>query len=364
MLSDLPPEIIYHIATFLPTASALAHLALTCRRLHQIISSDGRIFRSFVQSRFPSIETPPFWKDATQALTSRSRALDRRAVVARFVVPSSDAKTVGIHEPTRHDRPTIGYRPSIDSYEVWTGGRWIDRKEVLVWGAGAEIISRITRTGHDAGEQWLRFNDLEHVTSLDDIRVIRLLRTGHPRKDADKEHLIYGRVRGDVVHVAISTDDASYEHKQTFITNQSEVQTLDLSSGPRHILAIHALDGSISLYHTATEAPEVTPFAVLKTQREEMFPAHVSKWLSPTRIAYNVSHLMNSIVISDITNDQISTLREFTFELSLHTSLSSQNKIRVNAISPLNFDTHGNGISGEVFLAGWGSTVRYVLPSD
>lgn len=360
MLSDFPPEIIYHIATFLPTASAFAHLALTCRRLHQIISADRRIFQAFVHSRFPSIETPPFWKDAAQALTSRSRALDRRAVVARFVVPSSDAKRVGIHQATRHDRPTMGYRPSIDSYEVWTGDRWIDRKEVLAWGAGAEIITRVTKTGHDAGKQWLRFNDLEHVTSLDDIRVIHLLRPDHPRKDTDKEHLIYGRARGDVVHVAISTDDASYEHKQTFITNQTGAQNLDLSSGPRYILAIHTLDGSISLYHTTTEASEVTPFAVLKTEMEEAFPAHVSKLLSPTRIAFNVGHLMNSIVISDITNSQISTLREFTFDLPLHTSLSPRHKIRINAIAPLSFDLHGNGVSGEVFLAGWGSRVRFV----
>src|SRR5690348_5125058 len=96
MLAQLPSEIIYHIATFLPTASCLVNLSLTCRHLHAVVSQDDyRIFRAFVQSRFPSIDTPPFWKDAAPALTSRSRAFDRKAVIGRFVLPPRNPRRLG-----------------------------------------------------------------------------------------------------------------------------------------------------------------------------------------------------------------------------------------------------------------------------
>src|SRR5690625_250356 len=88
MLPQLPSEIIYQIATYLPTASCLADLSQTCKRLNHIINDDdSRIYRALIQSKFSSIETPPFWEDAARALTSRSRALDRAAVLTRVVVP-------------------------------------------------------------------------------------------------------------------------------------------------------------------------------------------------------------------------------------------------------------------------------------
>jgi hypothetical protein len=363
MLADLPSEIIYHIAIYLPTASSLTHLAQTCRRLHDIVSADG-IFRAFVQSRFsPSVEgIPPFWKDVSQALTSRSRALDKCAIIARFMLPSPDVKVVGIDQPTRHDRPTIGYRPCLDSYEVWTGGRWEDREEVLAWGAAEKIFLRIRSTGNSANEKWLRFNDLEDVSSHDDIRSVHLLRPNHPGKTAGNEHIIYGRARGDVAHVAINPDDATYTVQQTFVTNGTEVHSLDLSPGPAPILAVHNASDSISLYRAATEDSQVSSFATLKGETEEGTPRHYSKFLSPTRLAVGYGKKIDTIAVSDIVEDRISTCREFFFsDDPFESRLWPQRKARVGAITPLGVDMNGRNARGEVFLAGWGnSRVRYV----
>ena len=241
MLADLPSEIIYNIATYLPTLSSITHLSQTCHRLHKIITADDRSYRLFIRHYFPTLgDVPPFWKDVVQAVTSRSRALDRCAVTARFVIPSNNAKAVGIRDTTRHDRPTIGYRPTVDSYEVWKGERWQDTENVLAWGAAAEIVLRIKRTGIGAQETWLRFNDLEHVSSHDDIRGIHLLKPEHRCASPGNQHLIYARASGDVSHIAIDPDDATYEQKQTFVTNDSEIHSLDLSMGLEPILATHS----------------------------------------------------------------------------------------------------------------------------
>ncbi|KAH8700506.1 F-box domain protein [Talaromyces proteolyticus] len=357
MLADLPSEIIYHIATFLPTASSLTHLAQTCQRLHKIVSADGRIFRAFVQSQFSTLDgAPPYWKDVAQALTSRSRALDRCAIFARFMLPLEDAKVVGVAEPTRHDRPTIGYRPSLDSYEVWTGERWEDREEVLAWGAAEKILLRTRKTGNNAHEKWLCFNDLEDVSSHDDIRSVHLLRPNHPRKIPGNEHIIYGRARGNVEHVAINPDDATSELQQTFVTNQTELHSLDLSPGTEPILAVHNSGGTISLYRTATEDKTVSSFSTLKGETEEGTPRHYSKFLGPTRLAVGYGRKTDSIVVSDILGDQIATVREFGFDDPYHRTLWPRRKARVGAIAPLSVDNYGGSAHGEVFLAGWGNS--------
>lgn len=364
MLADLPSEIIYHIALYLPTASSLTHLAQTCRRLHQIITADGRIFRAFVQSHFflsAEQQVPPFWRDVSQALTSRSRALDKCAIIARFMVPCRHAKAVGVVDPTRHDRPTIGYRPSLDSYEVWTGGRWEDREEVLAWGAAEKIILRIKSTGNSVDEKWLRFNDLEDVSSHDDIRGVHLLRPNHPGKTAGNEHIIYGRGRGDVVHVAINPDDATYTLQQTFVANRTEVHSLDLSPGAEPFLAVHSTD-SISLYRTVTEESTVYPFTDLDGEIEEGTPRHYSKFLSPTRLAVGYGRKDDTIMISDIVEDRVSTCREFIFyDEPFERHLWPQRRARVGALASLSADMNGGNANGDVFLAGWGnSRVRYV----
>ncbi|KAJ9403842.1 hypothetical protein DTO045G8_8405 [Paecilomyces variotii] len=354
MLSELPSEIVYHIATFLPTASALVHLAQTCRRLYNIITAeDARIFRAFVQNRFPTIETPPFWKDATQALTSRARALDRHAIIGRFVIPPPDAIKVGAHQATRRDNPTLGYRPAIDSYEVWLGDRWSDRREVLAWGAADELALRIKESGRRKHEQWLMFNDLDHISSYDDICGVHLLRPGHPGKDVDNEHVIFGRVRGDLVHMAIEPDKGTHEYRQKFITHGSEIDAIELNNGPQSILAANFNDGSIAFFHTTTREPEVQPFSKLQAASQELSRQKCSKFLSSDRLAVCAGN--SSASVYTITPSEVSTLRQFQLDpQDLANVHYTTPKAHVTAFSPLNISaTTGGGSPGDTFLAAW-----------
>ncbi|KAJ6082613.1 hypothetical protein N7499_007487 [Penicillium canescens] len=358
MLSDLPSEIIYHIATYLPTANALAHLAQTCHRLNKIITAeDSRIFRAFVQSRFLAVKTPPYWKDAAQALTSRSRALDRKAIIGRFVVPSGTAIKIGCDEVSRLDNPTLGYRPVIDSYEVWNGKGWADRKEVLAWGAANQLVMRFKQTGAHPQEKWVMFNDVEDVSSYDDISSLHLL-SSRPEysHDTDIEHLIFGRIRGDIVHIAISPKDATHSYKKKFLTHGLKLDNTDLSDDPDPVLAAHFDNGSVALYHTATDEEQVEPFTWLRpngTLRNKY-----SKLLSPSLVAVSTGDIKESLCISKVTPNGIFPCRTVSIN-SLNSDFTSlSTKANIGAIEPLN--THPlAGPPGEVFLAAWDDfTVR------
>ncbi|KAJ5791740.1 uncharacterized protein N7518_008751 [Penicillium psychrosexuale] len=357
MLSELPSEIIYQIATHLPTANALAHLSQTCHRLHGIITAENsRIFRAFVRSRFPYIETPPFWKDAARALTSRSRALDRKAIIGRFVVPPGTATKIGSHEVTRQDNPTLGYRPSIDSYEIWNGQRWADRKEVLAWGAANQLVMRIKQTGIRSQEDWLMFNDVDHVSSYDDICSLHLLSSGTQySNDTHVEHLIFGRVRGDIVHLAISPNEATFEYKQKFISFGLSLDKTDLSSGTDSTLAAHFENGSIAFYRTETDDEVIEPFTWLRLEGSSR--TNYSKLLSSSLVAVGTGNVENSLSISKITPDGVSVYRTIGIGSLDTDSTSLKSKANIGAIEPLN--EHNLGSPGEVFLTAWDDyTVR------
>lgn len=357
MLSELPSEIIYQITVYLPTANALTHLAQTCRRLYQIITAENsRIFRAFVQSRFPSIRTPPFWKDAARALTSRSRALDRHAVVGRFILPPHNAIRLGAHQATRRDNPTLGYRPAIDSYEAWNGESWADRKEVLAWGAGAELVVRITQTGTRPQDNWFVLNDLDHITSWDDICGVHLLGPDYYGKEPDKEHLIFSRVRGDIAHLAISPDGGIYEYKQQFVSYGLELDQTDLSDGAEPILAAHYDNDDVALYHTTTGERNVEPFAWLQGGAHRIAGKY-SKLLSPSLAAVGTADYKNPLSISKISENGVLHYRDLCMDIVGE----GWDCANVSAIAPLNSHPF-TGSAGNVFLAAWGdSVVRSVL---
>ncbi|KAJ5085948.1 hypothetical protein N7532_010719 [Penicillium argentinense] len=359
MLSELPSEIIYHVAIYLPTANAVTCLAQTCRRLYKIIAADEyRLFRALVHSRFPCTPTPSFWKDAACALTSRSRALDRLGVIGRFVVLPKNVTRIGCQEVTRRDNPTLGYRPAIDSYEIWNGAAWADRKEVLAWGAAHQLAIRVKQSGAHQHENWMLFNDMEDVSSYEDICGVHLLQP-EQNKDGDTEHLIFGRRRSDIIHLAISPNQASHEYKQKFKTKGLELDRTDISRGTNSTLAAHFDDGSIAFYNTATTEDEVEAFAWIRNETSTLARSRHSKLLSPSRVAVATGEIENSLTISTILPDGVCLDRE----IAVH-SLDLQERVNrihagVTSIASLNEIHQHIDSPGDAFLAAWGDrTIR------
>ena len=131
----------------------LSSLSLACKRLHDFVEAEG-----FAVYNFPSIQTPSYWRDAADALTTLLRAWKGKAFGARPIHLEKDV----IRIPQRRARPSQGrrlreqttdYRPVIDCYEE-TGKSWISKKEVLAWGAGAELSMRVMSMGEDVEEEW------------------------------------------------------------------------------------------------------------------------------------------------------------------------------------------------------------------
>ncbi|KAB8232192.1 F-box protein [Aspergillus alliaceus] len=359
MLSRLPPEIVYSIATYIHCANDLVHVSQTCRRLHEVLSAENwRIFRIFIQNQFPGFVPPssrdiPFWKDAAQALTSRSRALDRHSIISRFVVRPlrRDEETDLI---TRTDNPTLGYRPAIDSYEFWNGNTWADRKEVLAWGAGHEIVMRIRQYGEGQDLNWIMFNDLDTVNSHDDICGLHLLKPGHYLKGEENEHLIFGRMRGELLHLAINPREDRHDYVQRFKTSSSGLDHIDLSEGSDPILAAHNQDGTISFYNTTKEEAEVQQFGRITIESRLAARNKCSKFLSPNLFALGTGHNENALAISSISSERLALEREFNVRsLNLDDRVGLTSRTTISAIAPLCGQISRES-AGNVFLAAWG----------
>ncbi|CAG8414431.1 unnamed protein product [Penicillium salamii] len=356
-LCDLPSEIIYHIAIHLPTAHALANLAQTCHQLYRVVTAENsRIFQAFVQSRFPGIPSNAYWKDAAQALSSRSRALDRNAVIGRFVVPPKSATKIGSHEVTRQDNPTLGYRPEIDSYEIWNGQCWADRKEVLAWGAANQLVMRIKQSGTRPQEQWLQFNDIDHISSYDDVCSLHLLSADPKYQQDNMEHLIFGRIRGDIAHLAICPSKETYEYHQKFLTYGLRLETTEIGSDTGRVLAAHFENGSIAFYETVTEQKEIEPFAWYRP--EGTTRNKYSRLLSSSLVAVCTGEKQNTLSISKVMPYGVSPYRTIGAESLDTDSTSLKSKVNIGCIEPLN--NHAvSGSPGDVFLTAWDDyTVR------
>ncbi|KAJ5746564.1 hypothetical protein N7520_011746 [Penicillium odoratum] len=358
MLSQMPSEIVVHVAIYLTTISDLTNLAQTCHRLHKIFNAEeSAIFRSFVQEQFPSIPVPPFWKDAARALTARSRALDRLGIIGRFVIPPATTIRIGLNQPRRLDNPTLGYRPSIDSYEIWNGERWADRREVLAWGAGHQLVMRTKQSGSRPKEQWVSFNDLEEASSYDDICGVHLIQP-ESDKDTDVEHLIIGRMRGDIVHVALSVDTATHEYKRKFMTSGNLLERTDVAD---HTMAAHFDNGSVALYQLENENTKVEPFAWVGLEGDQSRRGRYSKLLSSSRIAMATGQIKDSLSISTVSPNGVCLDREIGLKsLDIEDQVGRSVNAVITAIASLNKHPIA-GSPGDVFLATWGDRkIRYV----
>ncbi|KAK2861482.1 hypothetical protein FQN49_004158 [Arthroderma sp. PD_2] len=371
MLSRLPSELIYFIASFLPTAGCLARLAQTCRHLYNIVAADNyRIFQAFVQGQYPAITAPPLWRDAAHALALRSHAFQRHAVSGRFVLTPPNATRIGNPRTIRTDRPTLGYRPVIDSYESWYANDWFARKEVLAWGAGADVVLRIKDLGrHDNddelkvngtgsrnrsydGAKWIVFNDLHDVNSWDDVAGLHLLGASSSADCPDREDLIIGRRNGDVVHLSISPSEGSSMVKARFDTNGHKLDHTDLSTGTDRVLAV-ALDGrSIACYKLDSEDESVQPFASLKTISHGPSRNRCSKLLSNQQIAVGADGEAAKIDVFNF--DPKGVRKERTIRIEDDEDESASRKPRVTTIVPLPALHSASGRkSSSLFLSGW-----------
>ncbi|KAK5234589.1 hypothetical protein LTR47_004623 [Exophiala xenobiotica] len=351
MFEDLPVEVIQQIIRHLSTSSSIINLSLTNHKVHAIISADDyACFRTFVQRAFPSIKTPPLWRDAARALTSRSRAWDRRAFIARECCPppeNEDALNV------RNSVTTVGYHPVIDSYETWGGSTWSSRKEVLAWGAAGRLR---LRTIQDGVASWSSFRMPDDHRQDLDILDVKLLRP-HQHENPDGETIILRRANGEVVKLESSKQDV-FTQKWRYTMRNGDSKRIDVNNMMQPILAT-CDSHHIALYPVHSVDRNVRPVDIAPLQEKNSIRKRTrcAKFLSDTTLAIGVQFLQGRdrapIHVYDVSPTGLSKtpLAEiFSFSEATY---PVHGRHCANTIVPLDDVGTTSRRPGQVFLSGW-----------
>ncbi|KIW16342.1 hypothetical protein PV08_06393 [Exophiala spinifera] len=350
MLDGLPVEVIQHIVHHLPTASSIINLSLVSRKLQKVIARDDyACFRDFVKRSFPSIETPPLWREAARVLTSRSRAWDRRAFVARECYPPVDPEDMA----EARSWTAVGYQPVIDCYETWTGSTWSERKEVLAWGAAGKLRMRVTKNGKVTWKSFTCPHD--HVPTMDIVDV-NLLRPNQTEKYSEHETAILGRISGDVVRV-VSNDSGKLVQQSVYNTKPNGFHRMDVSKSPEPVLATCNNDG-ISLFPVDGTTSVVQPIDTvpLQTTRDVRNRIRCAKFLSDSAFAMCFQYLEGRerapIDVYHINTAGI-TSKPFTQFFSDPLENVSNLRQSANTVVPLDDAAGISNLPGQLFLSGW-----------
>lgn len=351
MLDSVPIEILEIIIAHLPTATSVINLSLSNRKLYKQISADKyALLRSFVQARFPSIDVPPFWRDAAIALTSRSRAWDRRAFIARECRLPGEV----VHTGARlQDGLKTGFVPAIDSYEAWSGSTWAQRKEVLAWGAAGRLSLRITCDGRVSSSVYRTPFDHLPTNDIMDVKVLR----PHQSNESDGETIILRRANGSVVKLVSKSKTDTFEQISTFNleTSPQQIECMDVSGSAVPLLAV-CNSRQIRLYHADSRRTRTEAFNVLNLggYEERKSRLRCAKFLSPNRLAVGAQYLEGKgrapIEIYDISP---SGLRNTATHIRNETFKSIAGRHSANVIVPLDVSSSLCGQPGHVFLSGW-----------
>ncbi|KAI8626391.1 hypothetical protein F5Y19DRAFT_446403 [Xylariaceae sp. FL1651] len=233
-LDVLPIDILLIIFGYLDTARSVAYLGATCKGLNAFISANG--WRIFVTSCFSSLALPishseEEWKDLARVLTAQSRDWDRRAFVFHSLSPPEARRLVGRRG---HGVQSIPGNIILDAYSQRQG---LYNKELVVWGAGEDVLARIRRRDKTAvvSESWhcSRGSKTGYVAGKDDTTAVLILKA-HPSSDQDDSPVVVGRANGDLR--LLSTYDSSFGHTLAHFRpspplsiRQPEIQAVDIN---------------------------------------------------------------------------------------------------------------------------------------
>lgn len=196
-LIDLPDDVLLLVLTSLESARDLRGLALSCRRLHELIEREG--WRTFVRSSFPSLTIPPTSADAwgrmAESLTWQSRCWDHRSLRFNALLPE--------HGPLRrHRKSAAAFQPIVDAHLCAETG-----EELVVWGAGENIVARYRRRNlaRDSTKTSWRRSDGDrfgYVPGYDDVRALAIV----DRPQQGWPEILAGRDNGDLCLLSAQPD--------------------------------------------------------------------------------------------------------------------------------------------------------------
>jgi hypothetical protein len=358
MLEQLPHEVLSQVIAELPTVSAIRSVSRTSQKLRSTIDDDAsNIYRSFIQRVFPTISTPPYWQEAAFALTSRSRAWQRRAVVARSCYPPTSHAEGSDHTSIRN---TFGFVPAIDSYEEFSSDSLSSRREVIAWGAGGRINVRLKDID---SSHWrcLRFeNDTD---AMEDILDLRLLRTD--QKTNAEQTIVFRRANGVIGALETSSDSESGYAEYASFANTQRASSMDVSRAREPLMAaVFSGRSVLQLYPVMAPDAHIDPSATIGLPHcttHTSKDAPITRFLSTNMVAVSTSVSKDCEIapfrIFDIASGGRDAKTEPVWQMPSTAGYGVGDTI--NCILPLD-PIYGN--ARQCFLTGWSN--GQVLLSD
>ncbi|KAI5206177.1 hypothetical protein E4T39_02766 [Aureobasidium subglaciale] len=365
--------------------TSVGRLSSTSRSLHEFVEKEG--WRTFTQTHFPFSSTSVHWRDAAHSLTTLSRNWQRRAFLATYLGPSGDATALPSgHAIKKWKRPggqTMGFQPAVDSYEHFVGNRWTDRRQVVAWSAGAELVLRVKvrdaatedayRSASPQEKQekfetngtrvrWWAYKPLSSVEGRDDITSIKILRPEHQRERNNidsSEQIIIGTANGDLQLLEMPPASEGGVIKTYYVTNGVPVRSMSLSTDirsaqnqPQH-LAANLSDSKIALYQVDSTQLKIAPISEIDAIPQGRKGCRIwsTKFLNPSRLAVGLGPSVEPINIFEIRPEGI--VEEPMRKIGVARSADETEPAKVSSIYPIEsaLDSNG-GRDGNLFLSG------------
>lgn len=375
-LNALPNELLSLITSHLDRPRDLLYLSLVDRRLSHFAKLDG--WKALLKGRFALNGLESDARDAVHGLTTLYRNWNRKGFIARYLEPTEKVINLDTWRPQTFrgsQGQTMGYQPSIDSYEEHLGA-WGERREVLVWSAGNQIILRLKEAGREIErirkeesqrdplpDQTWAYDTFNHVNSWytykmpnsfegrDDITSLRLLRP-HQR-DMAFESVVFGTASGHLGQLSVAPDQCQISQKQ-FATGNMSVGSLSVSNSESPFLVASLGYTTLSLYPIDSNTP-VDATAVDECSRvTPVFPGAQNgriwscQFLAEDQVAVGFGPSAGPVHVYKITPNGFLADPIRTFALQVRNSRFTS----VYPLLPVPREAHAGSGSGNTFLSG------------
>ena len=384
-LNTLPNEILSLVTNHLERPRDVLHLSLTSRRLSEFAKLDG--WKAFLKGRFGLSGLDSDARTAVHGLTTLYRNWHRRGFIAKYLEPAVMTTNINTWQQKRWRGPrgqTMGYQPSIDSYEELFGA-WNDRREMLAWSAGTQIILRVKETGKSARQIWEEekeqgrhadststFDAFGHCSSWwmykipdssegrDDITSLKLLR---PHQHSTTfEDVVFGTASGQLS--LLSWDYRQEEsQEQQYDTLGRAVNSIAISSSSEPLLAATLGDSTLALYpieQAAASQDLIEPLAQITPVAPGSRNGRIwsCNFLADDKVAIGIGPSYEPIQVYNLTPDGFLSqpLRTFNLESKFWKGSRSDDSVPRNTsvypILSLLGSAQGGSDAGNIFLSG------------
>lgn len=384
-LDTLPNEILSLVTNHLERPRDVLYLSLASRRLLQFAKLDG--WKAFLKGRFGLSGLDLDARNAVHGMTTLCRNWHRKGFLARYLEPATMTKSINDWEDKRWRGPrgqTMGYQPSIDSYEELHGA-WDERKEVLAWSAGTQIVVRIKETGLFARQQqeihrragdspestttfdafghcnsWFTYKIPESFEGRDDITSLKLLRPH--QQSVVSQSIIFGTASG---RLSLLSWDACRQdsREQQYDTSGRTVGSVAVSAANKASIAATLGDSTLALYPTGQEDPSEDPVEPLSEVSPFVSGNRTARiwscsFLSNDKVAVGLGPSHEPIQMYEILPSGFTSqpLRTFNLEPKFWKGTESHQAVRRNTsvypILPIPGTSQSGSDAGNIFLSG------------